>query len=212
MTAHKVCCVDECDRRLSARGLCRVHYQRWQKTGSALTPTRTRSPSADVQGFFQNTIALFDGDECLTWPFARTADGYCVMRLNGKTGIVSKYVCERFNGPPPTPEHQAAHSCSNGHLGCVNRKHLSWMTPAENTADRIANGRRIPGGQPPGRRKLSPDDIDKIVKMRGSLSQKEIGRRFGVGQTAISNIFSGKTWGDGKLRAGMVGSNMSAPR
>lgn len=192
MRARKICSVGECGNDSFCRGYCHTHYQRWRKTGSAFTPTRTRSRSSDIYDFFHTTIAEFDGDECLTWPFARTPDGYCVMRLNGKTGIVSKFVCEKFYGKPSSKELQAAHSCGNGHLGCVNRKHLSWKTPAENTKDRITSGKRLTGNSCVA--KLSPDDVAAVRAMRGTVPIPAIAKSFGVVPSTISKIFSGKAW------------------
>jgi hypothetical protein len=47
-------------------------------------------------------------------------------------------MCRLIHGNPPTPKHQAAHSCGNGRRGCVHPGHLRWATDAENRAERRA--------------------------------------------------------------------------
>lgn len=73
-------------------------------------------------------------DWCLMWPFSRTR-GYGTFVYLGKGYYAHRFMCELVHGEPPTPAHQAAHSCGNGHLGCVNPKHLAWKTQSENQLD-----------------------------------------------------------------------------
>jgi hypothetical protein len=87
---------------------------------------------------------------------------------------------------------QAAHSCGNGHLGCVNPHHLRWVTPKENAADRDDHG-TTPKGENQGNSKLSESDIRSIRSSVG-VSQTELAQRFGVHQGTISNILLKKTW------------------
>jgi len=86
-----------------------------------------------------------NGYECLIWPYAKTNKGYGVgygrTKINGRKQIVSRIICEAVRGAPPTPRHEAAHSCGNGHLGCCTKRHLFWKTPEENWEDRRRHGR-----------------------------------------------------------------------
>lgn len=46
---------------------------------------------------------------------------------------VARLVLEWKAGPPPTPLHEAGHTCPHGeHELCVNPAHLTWMTREEN--------------------------------------------------------------------------------
>ena len=90
--------------------------------------------------YYSEEVLAYTGDECLLWPYGRVSKGYALMTAGGMDRYVHRFVCAAENGPAPTPQHQAAHSCGNGHLGCVSRKHLSWKTQAENEADKIAHG------------------------------------------------------------------------
>jgi len=41
-------------------------------------------------------------------------------------------MCRLANGDPALPWLEASHTCEQGHLGCVNPKHLEWETHYEN--------------------------------------------------------------------------------
>src|SRR3990167_5821208 len=79
--------------------------------------------------------ADYHGDDCLIWPFARKQDGRGQIGYEGETYGAHEFMCILVNGPAPSPIHETAHSCGNGHGGCVNPKHLSWKTPTENHID-----------------------------------------------------------------------------
>lgn len=126
-----------------------------------------------------------DQEFCVIWPFSRAQNGYPQV---GKAKVtVTRIMCERRHGPPPTPGHQAAHSCNNGHNGCVNQWHLDWKTPAQNQLDR---GDRH--GRP--QRKLTPAQVDEIRSMKGRERTVETAARFNVTEANIRQIQSGKTW------------------
>ena len=84
-----------------------------------------------------------EGDDCLLWPFGRdNRVGRGRVQFRGKLEWAHRAMCTLAHGEPPTPKHQAAHSCGNGHLGCINQRHLKWATNSENQHDRRAHGRR----------------------------------------------------------------------
>lgn len=189
MSARDVCSVAGCDRIVIARSLCDSHYRRLRRkgqTGAAIVPT---TPKGAAQSYFETSLGHI-GNECLIWPFKRGANGYALIHVKGGTSpLVHRRVCEAEHGPPPSPIHQAAHLCGNGHLGCINRHHLSWKTPAENCADdRDSAGRRNANA------KLRESDIAEIRSLAGTLLQREIGARFGIAQTTVSDILAGKRW------------------
>lgn len=53
---------------------------------------------------------------------------------------VHRYLCRVVNGVPPDNDSYALHNCGNGHLGCVNPKHIYWGTQKQNFADSIRHG------------------------------------------------------------------------
>lgn len=143
---------------------------------------------------FVEAIALSHmSDECLIWPYGKTGQGYGQIWVKGKVLLASRYICERVNGAPPTTKHHAAHSCGNGHLGCVNPKHLNWKTVAENQADRLTHGTHN-RGERCANSKLSESQVREILALRDVKSQKEIASEFGVSPSNICHIFRGKSW------------------
>ena len=157
MANSRVCMIPECDKPLRARGYCISHYSKFRANG-----TLGKSVPKTV-AFLEKALAT-ETDDCIIWPFCRLSkDGYAVISANGRNTIVSRIVCERVYGLAPSPTHQAAHSCGNGHLGCINHQHLRWATPKENCADKKLHGteRR---GENTVHAKLTETDIPKIRK------------------------------------------------
>ena len=114
--------------------------------------------------------------------------------LNGKLEYAHRFMCQLVHGDPPTDKHQAAHSCGNGHLGCVNPKHLTWKTPEANQQDKREHGRAYTDG---GRYKLTPADVAEIRAMRGKKTQDEMAKMFGVSRRNIGAVLSGRSWPTG---------------
>lgn len=134
----------------------------------------------------------YDQGYCLIWPFGRTSSGYAGFGRDGKHNYVHRYMCEYVNGPAPTSDYQAAHSCGRGEDGCVNPQHLSWKTPSGNQLDRHAHGSNGSGV-------LSQEQVDEIVSTKDTIISRVAAIKFGVSETTIRHIRSGKTWG-GKKR------------
>lgn len=139
----------------------------------------------------------YAGDDCLTWPFSRCAPhGRGQLGYNGKRSIAAhRLMCELAHGTKPTPKHQASHSCGNGHLGCVNPRHLSWATNSQNQLDRRRHG-TAKAGNPNGRKgKLTAEQVARIKALKGVRTQLELAEMFGVKYGTIGSIHRGETWG-----------------
>lgn len=156
-------------------------------------------------------VALkYEGDDCLLWPFGCGHNGYPSFGRDGKSTYVHRLMCERRNGPPPTPEHHAAHECGNPK--CVNEAHLSWKTNSENQHDRSRHGTHANGR----RWKLTPADVAAIraaPRRRGIKVQ--LARRFNVSHTTIRQILSGQLWPTGDYLVGnasRIGPYRALPR
>lgn len=141
----------------------------------------------------------YDGEGCLTWPFTRLPSGYGHMGWLGNHHYAHRLMCEFVNGPPPTPEHEAAHSCGRGKFGCVDPRHLSWKTISENSLDCREHGTqaRCRNGN---RGHLTETDVQEIRALEGYLTQAEVAEMFGVSQPTIRDIYTGRSWVGRKLR------------
>lgn len=192
MAGHKMCSIKGCVKTASQRGWCHMHYMRWYRNGDPLTGADTRTPSGVAERFFRETVISFSGDQCLIWPFNRAGDGYGRLRLGRRHERVPRLVCEAVYGPPPTPQHEAAHSCGNGHAGCCNPGHLRWATHTENMADRSRHGSL--SREKNGRSKLTEAKVCQIRSLSGKHTQNAIASMFGVSQATIQRVLSGANW------------------
>lgn len=144
-----------------------------------------------AQAFVEKAF-VHDGDDCLTWPFS-TVRGYGHLGYRGKAWLAHRLVCHVVHGEPPTSKHEAAHSCGNGHRGCVNPKHLRWATSKENKADKVAHGTELFGERNPSA-KLSQADAARIRSLKGMATCRDLAKQFGVSRSQISDIQTGKAW------------------
>lgn len=183
----RTCSVDGCNKPVYGKGLCNAHRLRQRRHGD---PLAGRTPTGTPQQFYDEIVLSYEGDECLTWPFARFSRGYGNMH-----GLyVHRLICEAVHGAPPTKDHQAAHSCGKGHEGCVAKRHLSWKTRKENSNDMIAHGTLLKGEKQP-MAKLTEQNVRDIRALRGTMSARLIGIRFCVCGGAVHDILSGRNWG-----------------
>lgn len=191
----KPCVVEGCNRNAhpskdGRRGMCTSHYRRWVAHGD---PLAGATGMKEASQFYQDVVVPCRSGGCLTWPYSRTDKGYGKMYRGERLMYVHRMACEAVHGLPPSPEHQVAHSCGKGHLGCVNPMHLSWKTKLENEADKIGHG-TIARGEHCGSSKLVEDEVRQIRSLRGVHSQKAIGEMFGVCAATVNLIQNGKTW------------------
>lgn len=184
----KPCLINGCGKPSVGRGWCRTHYGRWSRHGD---PNRTvKQANGSWIKFLENSLS-YVGDECLIFPFSKRA----TIQVDGISTPIGRWICKKVHGEPPTPEHQSAHSCGNGHMMCVTPSHLSWKTPAENQADRLVHGTSNRGSRH-GLSKLTEVDVSRIVRLlEAGASQQSIADRNGISQTTVSQISRGERWG-----------------
>lgn len=191
----------------------------WETTGDC--PDFHRNPTARRQGFskelskFEVPLAWkrssgssvhtdwlknhvsHQGNDCLIWPFWRAHGGYGVVYEDDyrRTGA-HRLMCKLAHGEPSASNLEAAHSCGNGHLGCVNPLHLSWKTRAENISDIPPEKRRKSRGEKHGRSRLTEGDIHSIREVIASRSAtaKSLAKQYGVHPSTISLAVRGKNW------------------
>ena len=186
-----MCKIDGCYNPRYGRGWCQKHYSRWRRHGD---PEKTIAPTAGDRTAFLNKAISYAGGDCLFWPYARNPAGYGRICVGPKVRTASRVICEMAHGQPPSGKHHAAHSCGNGHLGCVNPKHLRWASPKENCADKITHGTLPVGCAHPGA-KLSEGDVLLIRSLSATHSQRALAARFGVSRRNIRAIIDRDSWG-----------------
>lgn len=80
-----------------------------------------------------------DTDQCVQWPYAITHNGHPVYNGQSVTRIII--------GLQPGDGLVARHSCHNP--TCINIRHLSPGTPADNSRDMVEAGRSLAGQRNP---------------------------------------------------------------
>src|SRR5687768_13005961 len=98
------CSIRDCNRPPKSQDVCSSHYMRQRRYGD---PLEGGTDKGEAQRYYREVVLPYEGNECLFWPFSRRQNGYA--QLNQRS--VHRMVCEEKHGPPPTPRHQAAHSC-----------------------------------------------------------------------------------------------------
>lgn len=183
-----ICSVESCGGIVRRYGYCNKHYVRFLKYGD---PVAGKTFAGEPEKFYQ-TILVHQGEECLIWPYGKSAQGYGLIHRGRVRGGVHRFVCEDIHGPPQAGMY-AAHECGNGHLGCVNPKHLSWKTPKENQADRLAHGTKL-FGEKIKFSKLSETQVREILLLTGSEPRVKTAKKYGVSYDAILKVQTRKSW------------------
>lgn len=98
----------------------------------------------------------FDEDRCLLFPMF-VPHRRVRVKFNCRNMTAAEAMLLLTQGLPPEGKSVAAHKCGNGHLSCVNPKHLYWADSKENAQDRVIhNPKTAPKAD------LSQSTIDKI--------------------------------------------------
>jgi hypothetical protein len=148
------------------------------------------------KGLLWLKVALqYEGDECQLWPFGVCQNGYGASYSDGKFAYPHRMVCEKTNGPAPSPKHHAAHSC--GHKLCVTKRHVSWKTNSENQLDRREHGTNKKTWN-----KLTPAQVAEIRSLEGKELTRSLAKRFGVNEVTIRQIFKREIWKTGEITYG----------
>jgi hypothetical protein len=192
MATSRICTIDGCGKSLIALGLCGMHYQRLRNGTDMLKPsTADGAPMAFIELVSKTLASVTD---CIKWPYATNSQGYGHLNVNGAYPIASRLVCELAHGKPTFPKAEAAHSCGNGHEGCVNPNHLSWKTSSGNKADMVRHGTRLTGERNPNSR-LTVEQVSIIKEgIRARVSDSQLAHRFGVTSNVVWKIRHGRMW------------------
>lgn len=190
MATLRLCSVAGCDKPLRSAIHCAMHHGRLVRNGDPLVMRKKHRSINWIRAHVSHT-----GDDCLIWPFSRNAAGYGVMSHPDKLApaLASRVMCSEAHGQPPRDKVFACHSCNNGHLGCVNPKHLRWDDQIGNEFDRIAAGTSNRGARH-GMSRLAESDVLQIRKLSGTMSQRDIAAKFDVSVPTVAAIIKRQRW------------------
>lgn len=132
----------------------------------------------------------YKGNGCLRWPFS-VCNGYGNLKYGGRITYAHRVMCELVHGPVPSPNHEAAHICGNGHKGCVHPEHIAWKTRSANQKDRAAQGTKNTWAW---RGKITQRIADEIRALKGKVPQRILAARYGISRSNVSFIHCGKAW------------------
>jgi len=127
---------------------------------------------------------------------SRDSDGYpvIVLRKNNKriSNRVHHLILEAFVGPRP----EGMECC---HIDGTKRNvstNLEWNTHSKNILDCTKHGTNVDNhGSKSGMSKLTEEDIPNIRdELAAGFFLREIGEKYGVSRSTISDIKQGKTW------------------
>lgn len=193
--SNRICEFPDCNKKHYALGYCSAHHTRLKRTGSPAGAGLT--PQGEPMAFLVSSLE-FKQDDCIEWPYSRSASGYgrIAIKVDGKKqmAIASRVICEKAYGPPPSEDHDAAHSCGRGDQGCVNYRHLRWKTHAENQAEMRAHGRSTKGERH-ALAKLTGGDVRTIRDLASkSVPAAAIAKLFSVSPAQVGRIIKRERW------------------
>ena len=123
-------------------------------------------------------------------------NGYAVVNLTKdgkiKQVYVHRLVLEAFVGPCPD-EMEGLHGENGPSDNSLNN--LSWGTKSQNMMDRVRDGTDNRGEKHP-LHKVKDSDIENMIsQLESGMTQKEVADTFGINQSHVSRIKSGKSRG-----------------
>jgi hypothetical protein len=164
---------------------------------------------SDVQRFYAGVDRRAPG-ECWTWKRARQqgkGKEYGLFKAKGKMLKSSRVAYFLHNGIDPAP-HLICHTCDNP--PCCNPAHLFAGSQDDNRKDCKAKGRTASGdrhmaytrpdtlarGSRNGNSKTTEDDVKAMRRdyATGLYSQEQLGERYGLHQTKVSQIVRRVVW------------------
>lgn len=131
---------------------------------------------------------------CWLWTGAVNNTGYGIVSAGSGNKLVARVVFEWAVRPLAEGE-CVCHRCDTP--SCINPAHLWAGTHQENMADKVEKGRAIavpmPGEANPAA-VLTEAAVRDIVRLGGSMLQRDIAAMFGVTRQTVGDILTGRRW------------------
>jgi hypothetical protein len=183
------CSVEKCERSNWARGLCDMHYHR-QQAGRPMDAAPLIAPVGTAIAWLREAVKT-ETDECIPWPYTSDKNGYGKVVWEGRDRKAHHIALILVGREAPKPPLQTRHLCGNGHLGCVNLRHLINGTPAENSTDTIIHSRSL-RGERSRTSKLTEAQAREILAATGSVTM--IAEQYGVSRSQAHRIRLRQAW------------------
>lgn len=184
--SSRLCSIAGCEHTVVGFGYCQKHYLRLKKNGSPHALKNT--PASEGMAWIETCALKYEEDECLKWPFPSRGPRPRI-HLKGRPYSVSQVICEKVNGVPPSQAHEAAHSCGNG--WCVNKSHIRWATPQENTDDKKIHG-TIPRGEQVHTARINEGQVRFIRS--SPMPGRELAQIMGISEGIVYAVRQRKAW------------------
>lgn len=161
-----------------------------------------------LERFWRQVEKMPDGG-CWLWRGYKLNTGYGMIHIGSRYIPAHRYSYE-INTGPLEPGKVICHACDNPI--CVRPEHLFQGTPRDNVMDMHAKGRGVkhkprswqslipdlaPRGETHHRSKLTDAQAEEIraIFASGEMNQIELGKEFGVSNSTISLLVSGRRYG-----------------
>lgn len=191
MANQRLCSIEGCGKSHAAKGYCFEHRYRMNRYGDPLFKPPVNQGKRHK--YLREVVLKNDGNDCLFWPFAAPSHGYPLITFDGAQIGVHRLVCQMVHGEPPHIKMHAAHSCGNGHRGCVNHRHLSWKTAKGNSDDKITHG-TLTRGERATVSKLTEADVLEIRRIGRGMTQMQLASKFNVDRSTIGYVLRRTIW------------------
>lgn len=158
----------------------------------AMYPYQKRVAHTFAERFWQR-VKITGPDDCWNWRGVISRQGYGIVRAGCRNHPAHRMAWQLHHDQLVPRELFACHKCDNRE--CVNPAHIFIGTPADNSADMRAKGRHtqwVDRAAP--RAKLTFEKVRTIRGLKGQATQALVAADFGVAQSTISLIWSGRTW------------------
>jgi len=149
-----------------------------------------KKPHTIDEAFFASRSIYNESTGCREWSLRRNATGYGQAKHRGRNYMAHRLAWAMVHGPIPEGM-IVCHQCDNP--SCVNVKHLFLGTTQDNVDDKMHKGRHVvTRGSKSHHARLTEAHVAQILEDKRR--QREVAAEYGVTQSTIAFIKSGKTW------------------
>lgn len=191
------CPIDSCGSPIRQNGMCSKHCSRFAKYGCNKTTRHfinLDEPNKIRQRILEG-IAINPDSQCWEWKGPTHHSGYVHIRCGGRKVNLHRLAAYVWKDMPIDSPLFVCHQCDN--RKCCNPDHLFLGTAKANSDDmwRKGRGNVTIYGEKNHLAKLTENAVREIrVLARMGQKQRDIAKKYGVAQSQIWSVLSGKTW------------------